>query len=128
MQEYLPPSSSTTSSPVLLVTRPTRNSSTRPGAVGGPRCHGGSDRNPVVFGSGSQVALDPIVLGGGPRTLDAPGHNCVSLFPGLMGGFLLSVEEGREALVSTRHNLRTIHTALAEDHSTREGDVWVACT
>ena len=44
-----------------------------------------------------------------------------------MGDFLISIEDGREPLVSARSNLATLRTVLAEHRSARAGGQWVRC-
>jgi hypothetical protein len=41
-----------------------------------------------------------------------------------MGDLLLSVEEGREPIVSPRRNLATMRQVLAEETCVAEGGVW----
>ena len=97
------------------------------GATGGVRCRVDGDKGSIVFDFDSQLTLDSLVLGGGPRALDTAGLTYVSSFAGSMGDFLLSIEEGREPLVSARRNLATVRTFMAEDRSAREGGAWVPC-
>ncbi len=98
------------------------------GATGGVRCRVDGDKGSIVFDFDNQLTLDSLVLGGGPRALDTSGGTYISSFAGSMGDFLLSIEEGREPLVSARSNLATIRTIFAEDRSTREGGAWLPCT
>ncbi|MBM4040109.1 MAG: Gfo/Idh/MocA family oxidoreductase [Planctomycetes bacterium] len=98
------------------------------GAMGGVRCRLDGDKGSIVFDFDSQLTLDSLVLGGGPRTLDTGAGTFTSSFAGSMGDFLLAIEERREPLVSARRNLATIRTIFAEHRSTREGGVWLPCT
>lgn len=97
------------------------------GALGGVRCRVDGDRGSIVFDFDSQLTLDSLVLGGGPRALDTSCGTYASSFAGSMGDFLLAIEESREPLVSARRNLATIRSIFAEDASAREGGAWRPC-
>lgn len=90
------------------------------------RCRIDGDEGSIVFDlDGSILRFQSKQLGEDIYVLNAGPTEWVSSFRGPMGDLLLSIEEGREPLVSARRNMATIRHILAEDKSARAGGVWV---
>lgn len=90
------------------------------------QCRVDGDDGSVVFSLyGGELQLQSGQLGTEPYTVDTDEISRVSSFCGPMGDLLLSIEEGREPLVSARRNLATIRHIMAEAESARAGGVWV---
>jgi predicted dehydrogenase len=92
----------------------------------GDRCRVDGDAGSVVFDfAGEEILLESARLGHGVRRLDTTGMDWPDALCGSMGDLLLSIEEGREPLVSGRRNLPTVRTVFAEIESARDGGSWV---
>ena len=90
------------------------------------RCRVDGDEGSIVFDLDSPtLRMQSKQLGEGTYLLDAGPLKWASSFCGPMGDLLLSIEEGREPLVSARRNAATIRHILAEDKSVRAGGAWV---
>jgi predicted dehydrogenase len=90
------------------------------------RCRVDGDEGSILFDlDGPTLRLQSKQLGESAYQLDAGPAASVSSFRGPMGDLLLSIEEGREPLVSARRNTATIRHIIAEEKSVRAGGVWV---
>jgi predicted dehydrogenase len=90
------------------------------------RCRVDGDEGSIVFDLGAPtLRMQSKQLGEGTYLLDAGPLGWASSFCGPMGDLLLSIEEGREPLVSARRNAATIRHIIAEDKSVRAAGVWV---
>jgi len=91
------------------------------------RCRVDGDEGSVVFDLwGSSLQLTSRELGDDVYTLDLSGIELANSFAGPMGDLLVSIEEGREPLISARRNLATMRHVLAEVRSARAGGTWVS--
>lgn len=89
------------------------------------QCRVDGDGGSLLFNlHGDRLFLHSTVLGGGPR--EVVFDELLPSMCGTMGDLLLSIEEGREPLVSARRNLATIRHVLAEQESARQGGAWMA--
>jgi len=94
-------------------------------SLGSRRCRVDGDGGSVIFDlSKDFLQLDSKQLGRGAVTLDRSGSEPVHSQCGSMGDLLISIEEGREPLVSPRRNLATMRQVLAEEESVRRGGAW----
>ena len=93
--------------------------------LGGTVCRVDGSKGSIVFDWHSWLYVESSDLGPGAYKLDAPNSTWGGSFGGSMSDFLISLEEGREPMVSGRRNLATVRTFLAEDHSVRAGGKWV---
>jgi predicted dehydrogenase len=94
-------------------------------SLGSRRCRVDGDGGSVVFElSGNVLQLESQQLGRGVVKLDLSGSEPVPSQCGSMGDLLISIEEGREPLVSPRRNLATMRQVLAEEESVLEGGAW----
>jgi predicted dehydrogenase len=95
-------------------------------SMGSRRCRVDGDEGSLVFElSGNDLTLESERLDRGPVGLDLSGHEPLPSLCGSMGDLLISIEEGREPLVSARRNLVTMRQVLAEEESVRAGGKWV---
>ena len=91
----------------------------------GAPCRVDGDEGSIVFNlHGSEVRLHSPSENSEPVTVTWPPM--LPSMSGTMGDLLLSIEEGREPLVSARRNLATIRQILAEEESVQAGGAWVA--
>ncbi len=73
---------------------------------------------------GKSLTLRSDRLGPEPRVLDCAPAGFLDSFCGPMADLLISIEQGREPLVSARRNIATIRQILAEDLSARNRARW----
>jgi predicted dehydrogenase len=94
--------------------------------LGSRRCRIDGDAGSLVFElSGNRLTLDSKPLGRGVVSLDVTPPEPVYSQCGSMGDLLISIEEGREPLVSARRNLATMRQVLAEQAGVKLGGAWM---
>ena len=92
-------------------------------SMGSRRCRIDGDGGSMVFDlSGDTLSFESKQMGGGVMTLDMP--ELLRSQCGSMGDLLISVEEGREPMVSPRRNLATMRQVLGEEEAVKQGGVW----
>lgn len=96
------------------------------GALIESRCRIDGDGGSVLFSLlGTEMQVCSKQLGEKPFLLDLKNPGWGSPFAGPMADLLLSIEEGREPLLSGKRNLPTIRQVLAEHQSAQAGGIWI---